>query len=117
MVEKPIPSTCERTVVKEVVDTAEVERLKAKLEALERARERERAAPPQIVERVVTKEVPVEKVVEKLVVKEVPVDRIVTVTKEVCAMQKPVFCPMRPIVLIQQRSQPYHGSYVPATST
>lgn len=45
--------------------------------------ERERAAPREIIERVVTKEVPVEKRVERVVVKEIPVDRIVTVTKEV----------------------------------
>ena len=85
IVERHVPSTCERTVVKEVVDTAEVDRLRAKLEALERAREKERAAPPpppQIVERVVSKEVPVEKLMVKEVIKEVPVDRIVTVTKE-----------------------------------
>ncbi len=87
IVEKHVPSTCERTVVKEVVDNSEIERLRDQLKALERARDRERSAPPpepQVVERVVIKEVPVEKIVEKLVVKEVPVDRIVTVTKEVC---------------------------------
>ncbi len=102
IVEKHVPSTCERTVVKEVVDNSEIERLRDQIKALERARDRERAAPPpppQVVERVVTKEVPVEKIVEKLVVKEVPVDRIVTVTKEVSCSAPFNFRPNSPLSL------------------
>jgi hypothetical protein len=95
IVEKLVPSTCERTVVKEVVDNSEIERLREQIKALELARDRERSAPPpppQVVERVVTREVPVEKIVEKVVVKEIPVDRIVTVTNEVC--HRALFAPI-----------------------